>query len=510
MVKKYIGGLMILTVLIISAALVFSGSTPSPHQGLRWTGPGTCLACHESEAREMHGSVHNQWMGEAPYAVNGPPRQGKLDLAINSYCVNTLGNWAACGSCHVGLGARPDPTTAPSLAQLQNIDCLMCHQKDYKRKKVNGVFVPDTALMTIPMDQAVQTVHKPQRANCLQCHAKGGGGDNYKRGDLALAHAATTDKNYDLHMATTGRNMSCQTCHQTKDHRIAGRGSDLRQTDLDVKMNCSTSSCHQDKASPSGHEGAIGRHVNRVACQTCHISTYARNAADTAATEATEVHRDWTKPQVTASGAIHPTPTMANNLKPVYRFWNGTSYNHNLGDTAWIDPATGRYPTSRPEGSIADTKTGSKLYPFKYKTAYQPLATQANKLIALDTGVYFKSGDLKASIAAGLANMKLPAKEPYAMVTTDTFQLITHEVKPESQALNCNQCHGSTATQMKLKDLGYGLKGASSTVCSQCHKAPGKTASFESVHNKHVTDKKYDCSFCHSFSRPERGLVTRR
>ena len=51
---------------------------------------------------------------------------------------------------------------------------------------------------------------------------------------------------------------------------------------------------------------------------------------------------------------------------------------------------------------------------------------------------------------------------------------------------------------MKLKDLGYALKGATGTVCTQCHKAPSKTLSFDSVHNKRVSDKKYDCSFCHS------------
>jgi len=57
----------------------------------------------------------------------------------------------------------------------------MCHQKHYKRKKVNGVFQPDTGNMCIDMNTAVQTVHKPKRDNCLQCHANGGGGDNYKR-----------------------------------------------------------------------------------------------------------------------------------------------------------------------------------------------------------------------------------------------------------------------------------------------------------------------------------------
>jgi hypothetical protein len=27
------------------------------------------------------------------------------------------------------------------------------------------------------------------------------------------------------------------------------------------------------------------------------------------------------------------------------------------------------------------------------------------------------------------------------------------------------------------------------------------------MHNKHVADKQYDCSACHTFSRPERGLI---
>ncbi len=149
------------------------------------------------------------------YTVNGPAMQGKLNTALNSYCISILGNWNACGTCHVGLGAKPEATATPS--QLQNIDCLICHQKDYKRKKdTTGFFVPDTANMAVTMDQAVQTVHKPVRANCVQCHAKGGGGDNNKRGDMALAHATTTDRNFDVHMSSTGANLTCQQCHTTE------------------------------------------------------------------------------------------------------------------------------------------------------------------------------------------------------------------------------------------------------------------------------------------------------
>ncbi|NTU72595.1 alpha-2-macroglobulin [Candidatus Roizmanbacteria bacterium] len=436
--------------------------------------------------------------------TTGPYIQGKLDIGVNSYCINTTGNWAGCGACHVGLGVRPEPVV--SQAQLENIDCLICHQDDYKRKKVNGTFVPDTGLMTISIVQAAQTVHRPTRKSCLQCHAKGGGGDNYKRGDMAIAHGVTADRNFDVHMATTGANLACQACHTTEEHHIAGRGSDLRQTDLDVDMTCTR--CHTNKASTTGHANlTINRHVARVACQTCHIATYARNATDTTATEMTETHRDWRQPHVTASGAIHPTPTMAGNLTPRYAWWNGTSSNHLLFDDAVYDPQTGRIPTSRPIGDINEFP--SKLYPFKYKTATQPLATELNQLIALDTSVYFLNGNVQSSIESGLANMGYLPNEPYSWVETDTMQLLTHEIAPASAALACTSCHNNTSRMDLTGALGYQLKGLRSSVCIQCHemKSYEENTEYLKVHDKHVSSKKYDCSWCHDFSRPERGLT---
>ena len=488
---------------ILITTTVFFGIALSgtQHTNITWKGPQTCLQCHEIEARELHNSAHYQWQGEALHALNGPPLQGKLNTAVNSYCINILGNWNACGNCHIGLGAKPDSNV--SLTQhLQNIDCLVCHQKDYKRKKVNGVFVPDTANMTISMDQAVRTVHKPTRENCLQCHARGGGGDNYKRGDLAVAHGITSDRNFDVHMAKTGANLACQSCHTVKNHRIAGRGSDLRQTDLNVQMSCSTSACHPKMLSSKGHSSSdVNRHINKVACQTCHIKTFARNAADTSATEATEMHRDWLKPHKTPSGVIHPTSTLVNNVKPVYRFWNMYSYGYSVGETASIDPQTGKYPTSRPDGGINDP--ASKLYPFKYKTAAnQPIAVKLNKLILLDSSVYFASGDAHAAIRAGLVNMGYSANEPYSFVETDTFQLITHQVMPKGQSLTCKECHGATAAQMNLRSLGYTIKGSPSSVCTSCHsyKDPARMG-YKSLHDEHVKDEKIDCSKCHNFTR---------
>jgi hypothetical protein len=479
----------------------------NPHANLIWDGPGTCLTCHEPEARTMHGSVHYQWQGEAPFMTGGPALQGKLHTSVNSYCINILGNWQGCSTCHVGLGAMPEPQV--SQAQLENIDCLICHQAGYKRKKVNGVFVPDLQNMTITMDQAVKTVHIPGRENCIQCHAKGGGGDNFKRGDLSLAHSRTTDKNFDVHMATTGANLNCQACHDFTNHRVAGRGSDLRETDSMAPISCSTSECHPNKATARGHRtSAVNRHVARVACQTCHIPVYARNAADSPATEATEVYRTWLEPHLTATGALHPTSTLMNNLVPEYRFWNKFSTGYSLYDKVFVDPETGRYPTSRPMGMIDDPTTESKLYPFKYKTALQPMATDTYQLIAMDTKVYFSTGDAQAAVRSGLINMGYSGNEPYDFVETDTFQLITHEVPPSSQVLTCSKCHGSTS-QMNLKEVGYVLKGSVSVVCSQCHSASKarENKSFTELHKEHVTEEGYDCSWCHTFSRPERNLT---
>ena len=356
------------------------------------------------------------------------------------------------------------------------------------------------------MDQAVQTVHKPLRQNCLQCHARAGGGDSYKRGDIALAHGNTTDTTFDSHMATTGLNLQCQDCHKVSNHRIAGRGSDIAQTDYDFPMGCSTTECHPTKGSPGGHTTvAVNSHVARVACQTCHIKTYGKNASDTAATEATEVHRDWTDPHFNATAnQYHPRSDLLNNLIPIYKFWNKYSTNYLLYDVARPNPLTGNYTESKPVGSITDLTTASKLYPFKYKTAYQPFATRLSVLIAIDTSVYWATGDYLAAVAAGIVNMGFSGSEPYAFVNTETNQLITHGVPPVAQTLTCNECHGTT-TQLNLPDIGYRLKNTTQVVCTQCHGTKGQMG-FQQVHQKHVQEKGRGCSWCHSFSRPERGL----
>lgn len=474
------------------------------HSSLAWDGsPGVCLSCHMGEAEDMYAATHYQWQGEALYMSHGPLQQGKIAGAVNSYCINITGNWADCGNCHVGLGAEPLATNSPTEAQLRNIDCLVCHQKEYKRVKVGDNFVADTANMTITLDEAVQTVHMPERINCLQCHAKAGGGDAVKRGDLALASADTADTQYDVHMSVSAGDLQCQQCHIFSNHRFAGKGSDIRPTDLDTKIACS--GCHTNKSESYGHHSsAINRHVARVACQTCHIPYYAKDANDSVASEATEIHRTWL---TTSSMAppYHPDSTRANNLVPKYRFWNRYSENYLLGDVAEYDPSTGAFPTSRPEGFVDDDLTVSKLYPFKYKTAEQPRLDATGQLIALDTKVYFQTADPDLATSAGLVHMGYTGNEPYSWINTDTFQLLNHQISPAREALSCSDCHGNTGRMDLTGGLGYQLKAPESQVCTQCHEIE-KKESFSEMHEEHVEEKKYDCSHCHTFSRPERNL----
>ncbi len=498
-------------------AVYATSSSSNPHASLTWTGYTVCLSCHSAEAMEVQASAHYQWEGQAIDMVNGAPVQGKLKTAVNGYCGNIIGNWGGCSSCHVGLGRRPDDATLTQQQHLGNIDCLICHQKDYKRKKdtATGLMIPDTANMTITMDQAVQTVHKPTRSTCLTCHAKGGGGDNNKRGDMSVAHGTTTDRNFDVHMAATATgNLVCQKCHTVQQHKIAGRGSDLRETDLDVAVTCSTSACHPTKTASNGHATTgVSKHIARVACQTCHIKEYARNAADTAANESTEMTRDWSVPEWAASlNRWEPTITRANNVKPEYAFWNGTSWGYSLNEPATFDTVAGRYLTSVPVGDI--NGTGSKLYPFKYKIAMVPYATNLNILIPIETKTYFSTAGavptgVDDSVKSALRLMGYSDTEPYTWVEDDTFQLITHEVPPATgNVLSCTQCHVSaTATQVNLKNLGYATKKPTSDLCNDCHGSEsydGSYSRFTWVHNKHVNEEQYKCSRCHNFDRPER------
>ena len=79
-------------------------------------------------------------------------------MAINSYCERLweLESYAADPPMQALETLRIHHRSC--LTQLQNIEGSDVPPAGIRAQKVKQVFMPDTALMTIPMDQAVQTV----------------------------------------------------------------------------------------------------------------------------------------------------------------------------------------------------------------------------------------------------------------------------------------------------------------------------------------------------------------
>jgi hypothetical protein len=135
------------------------------------------------------------------------------------------------------------------------------------------------------------------------------------------------------------------------------------------------------------------------------------------------------------------------------------------------------------------------------------------QLIPHSTFTYFVTGSFSQAVEDGKLFAGLSGS--WSMVDVHTFQTINHGVEPTDNALDCMQCHQELSqgnpTQMDLQgDLGYSPKGPLTELCIQCHeyKAP---RGFRKHHDDHVNEdedeKNFDCSWCHNFTRPERGLT---
>jgi hypothetical protein len=260
---------------------------------------------------------------------------------------------------------------------------------------------------------------------CLRCHLGAGGGPNAK-------HGVSPTKDTDVHMAA---GIQCVQCHTTEKHKVAG-GADLKAQDLpDVKVECSN--CHT-AAPHKGDWAVLNNHVNRIACQTCHIPLIARDP-----TLPTVTDRDWTKPVLNdKTGLYGPTNKMANNLMPEYRWWN-------------------RHMTTPPEpvGSI-DAPT-AKIMAWK-RTNYTVIADKANNQpIYIKAGVYNVTGDPLAAAKKGAADAGQQfSGEITGKLETMVFSL-NHQVAAKEQALKCTECHSSQG-RLDLVALGYTPEKAAS------------------------------------------------
>jgi octaheme c-type cytochrome (tetrathionate reductase family) len=429
----------------LSTSQAFAGT---PHgdmlQGPFKTGPEVtkaCLDCHEQQAKDLMQTVHWTWQEKQQAIGKEPISIGKINL-INNFCLALPSNWPRCTSCHAGYGWKDASFdfNDPSL-----VDCLVCHDTTGTyQKSPAGAGNPDPE---VDLLKVAQNVGRPSRQNCGTCHFFGGGGDHVKHGDLDSSLLKPT-RQMDVHMAADAPNMSCLDCHKTKDHRIPGEALSVS---LGKGMRVQCADCHGD----APHRiPTYNKHTRRVACETCHIPTFAR-------TLPTKVWWDWSK-----AGKDLELPKdkfgmetylkikgefrWAKDIVPTYLWYNGEAERYLLGDK--IEPSN-VVLLNRPLGDRKDPK--AKITPFKIMRGKQPYDTQLKTMAVVHLfGGYWKDFDWKKAIAEGMASVNLPFSGDYNFAETQMFWKINHMVVPKKDALKCLSCHGDKS-RLNWKALGY-------------------------------------------------------
>lgn len=396
-----------------------------------------CLRCHESAGRQMLRSVHWTWQGE-PTAV--PGHEGKVALgkknAMNNFCITIDSNWPSCTICHAGYGWRDAQF---DFRNQDNIDCLVCHERtgDYRKGRAGE---PEKG---VDLLASAKSVGFPKRENCGSCHFYGGGGLAVKHGDLdnSLEHA-TPDT--DVHMGK--HDMLCVDCHRTTEHRISGVDYAV-QVNHDHGIGCED--CHQ---SVPHKDPRINTHLASVACQTCHIPTFANRVP-------TKMDWDWSKAgDGSRPDDVHHYLKIKGefvydaNVVPQYAWFNLTVDRYLVGDKMDPNQVT---VLNRPRGSIHDRT--AKIWPFKVHTAKQPYDKVHNILLTPNTagpGGYWSEFDWPKALATGAEISHLPFSGQYGFAMTSMYWPLSHMVMPKEKALSCADCHGEHG-RLDWIALGY-------------------------------------------------------
>ncbi|MCP4147710.1 MAG: tetrathionate reductase family octaheme c-type cytochrome [bacterium] len=397
-----------------------------------------CLECHPKTAKSLMKTAHWNWVGD-PVMVPGhdkPMRIGKKNL-LNNFCIGIKGNWKSCTGCHAGYGWKD---ASFDFEKEENVDCLICH--DWSGSYVKGDYgIPKKGVDLLAV---ARKVGYPKRDNCGICHIYGGGGMGVKHGDLdnTLVHP-TAD--LDVHMGK--HNLLCIDCHKTVNHNITGKAYSVSVNHEKNGIGCTD--CHIDAPHK---DRRINAHMSAVACQTCHIPTFAKKAP-------TKTEWDWSKagdssrkndPHVYLK--IKGEFVYAKNIVPEYFWFNLKSNRYILGDK--IDPSTVTM-LNTPKGDVSDKK--AKIWPFKVHRAKQPYDKGFNYLLQPVTsgeGGYWHDfvWDKAFELAESVTGLKYSGS--YGFARTDMQWPLSHMVSPIAGALKCHECH-SDDSRMDWKALGY-------------------------------------------------------
>jgi octaheme c-type cytochrome (tetrathionate reductase family) len=425
------------------------------------TGPDVtkaCLECHVEEAADFMKTVH--WTWRSRQQIGGKEvAYGKVN-AVNNFCIALPTNEPRCTSCHAGYGWK-DATF--DFTKAENVDCLVCHDTTGTyRKYPIGAGHPayqDTEWPlksgnkwpAVDLLKVAQSVGKTSRQTCGACHFFGGGGDHVKHGDLDSSLTKPT-REMDVHMGVDGADMACGACHKTKEHVIPGKALAVSVSGSGETLDCVT--CHA--GTPHKKNATLNKHSERVACQTCHVPTFAR-------TLPTMVYWDWstagqdkpvTKDQygLATYEKIKGTFTWGKDVRPVYRWFNGATDRVLLGDR--IDAAK-LVHLNYPLGDRS--QPNARIVPFKHMRGKQPYDAGNNVMAVphlFGKGGYWQTFDWNSAIADGMKAVGQAYSGKVGWVETDMYWKVNHMVVPKSKALGCNDCH-SPGGRLDWRALGY-------------------------------------------------------
>lgn len=415
-----------------------------------------CLGCHEDESKEVHATLHWTWL--EPGDETGT--YGKAGRTFNNFCINVNSNWPRCTSCHVGYGWKD---ASFDFSAEDKVDCLICHEQTGTYKKFpKGAGYPATKPSTFggktynpPVwAEVAQSVGAPTRDNCGVCHYYGGGGDAVKHGDLDSMMNAP-DRALDVHMSPDGGDFSCQECHTTVDHAIAGRAYRVAASAMDdafekagVESQISCESCHED----APHEKRLlNKHMAKVSCQACHIPTFARG-------QSTKMWWDWSqaghmnaegKPLVITGSdgkgiynGKKGSFRWESDVTPEFYWYDGSMAELTIEET--IDPCEEVW-VQKPNGRQDDPD--SKLWPFKIHRGKTPYDTVLNNMVVPklfgkpDSGAYWRNYDWNLAITRGMESVGQKYSGEYGFVRTAYAYPVTHQVAPKDYTTDCSACH---------------------------------------------------------------------
>ncbi len=399
----------------------------------------TCESCHNMTAHQVMNSNHWNWEREEYVQGRGIVYLGKKN-AINNFCIGTQGNEESCAKCHIGYGMSAD---GKSFTDSTNVDCLICHDntETYAKAPEKG----GLPLSTLDFNAIAQSVGKPKLSNCGVCHFYGGGGNNVKHGDLDMAMFETT-KDVDVHMGVDGGKLQCVDCHTTDQHNISGKVYSLSS------MNMNRNTCEQCHTETPHEDNILNEHSIKVACQSCHIPTYAK-------ANSTKMSWDWSTAGKLKNGepyeeddslgnhtylSIKGSFVWERNVVPDYIWFNGTASHYIEGDK--ISDTTKPLVLNQLHGSYADED--SKIYPVKIHVANQPYDPVNRILIQpklyadkKGEGAFWKDFNWQTAATIGMKDAGLPFSGKISFIKTEMYWPVNHMVATKENTLNCNSCH---------------------------------------------------------------------